>query len=176
MSKIEFLRDQMIESRNFVNRLIAELPQDLWYTIPENTNSNFAWQIGHVMMAQNFHAITVITGRNEKVNDLIPTMQYNKIFYGMGSLHRSVEKDLIPPATLKDQFDAVHDICLNNLHTVNDDMLNDDLEPIPFKHPVADIKYDALSWCFKHEMWHSAEMEEIKRTLGYPIKWLRDAK
>jgi uncharacterized damage-inducible protein DinB len=34
--------------------------------------------------------------------------------------------------------------------------------------------YEALSWCFKHEMWHSAEMEDIKRTLGHPIKWLRD--
>lgn len=176
MSKIEFLKDQMIESRNFVNRLISELPQELWYTIPENTDSNFAWQIGHIMMAQNFHALTVITGRNEKVNNLISVAQYNKIFNGMGSLHRSVEKDLIPTSTLKEQFDTVHDICLDNLSKLNDDILNDSLEPIHFKHPVADIKYEALSWCFKHEMWHSAEMEEIKRTLGHPIKWLRDEK
>ncbi len=28
------------------------------------------------------------------------------------------------------------------------------------------------SWCFKHEMWHSAEMEAIKQALGYPIKWM----
>jgi hypothetical protein len=176
MSKIEFLRDQIIESRNFVNRLISELPQDLWYTIPENTDSNFAWQIGHIMMAQNFHAITVITVSNEKVNNIIPAAQYNKIFYGMGSLHRSVEKDLIPTAKLKEQFDAVHQICIDNLSKLTDDILSDKLEPIPFKHPVADTKYEALSWCFKHEMWHSAEMEEIKRTLGHPIKWLRDAK
>ncbi len=64
------------------------------------------------MMAQNFHAITVITGSNEKVNNLIP---------------------------------------------------------------AAKVKYDALSWGFKHEMWHSAETKEIKRTLGHPIKWLQDA-
>jgi hypothetical protein len=54
------------------------------------------------------------------------------------------------------------------------EILGDKLEPIPFKHPVADIKYDALSWCFKHEMWHSAEMEDIKMRLGHQIKWLRD--
>ena len=74
MSKIEFLSDQLTESRNFVNRLVSELPQDLWYEIPE--------------------------------------------------------------------------------------------------HPVASTKYEALSWCFKHEMWHSAEMEDIKRALGHPIKWI----
>ena len=44
MKRIDFLREQIIESRNFVNRLISEIPQDLWYTIPQNTDSNFAWQ------------------------------------------------------------------------------------------------------------------------------------
>lgn len=172
ISKIGFLKDQIIESRNFVNRLISEIPQDLWYTIPNSTDSNFAWQIGHVMMAQNFHAITVITGRNEKVIDLIPIVQYNKIFNGMGSLHRSVDKDLISPAKLKEQFDTVHKICIDTLTKLNDDVLDNKLEPIPFKHPIAETKYEALSWCFKHEMWHSAEMEAIKRNLGYPIKWI----
>ena len=55
---------------------------------------------------------------------------------------------------------------------INDDILFEQLEPIPFKHPVAEVKYEALAWSFKHEMWHSAEMEELKRMLGYPIKWL----
>ena len=172
MSKINFLKDQMIESRNFINRLISEIPQDLWYIIPDNTDSNLAWQIGHIMMAQNFHAITVITGRNEKVNELIPVVQYNKIFNGMGTLHRSVEKDLIPTVQLKEQFDTVHKICIDNLDDLSDDILDNKLEPIPFKHPVANVKYEALSWCFKHEMWHAAEMEAIKRDLGHPIKWI----
>lgn len=138
MSKIEFLRDQIVETRVFVNRLISEIPQDLWYVIPDNTDSNFAWQIGHMMMAQNFHAITVITGRNEKINDFMPVAQYNKVFYGMGSLHRSLEKDLIPTVRLKEQFDTVHEICIGNLIKLSDDMLSDKLEPIPFKHPVAE--------------------------------------
>jgi hypothetical protein len=172
MSKIEFLKDQFIESRNFVNRLVSEIPEDLWFTIPENTDSNFAWQIGHLMMAQNFHALTVITGLNEKVNNLIPVAQFNKIFNGMGSLHRSVKKDVIAAEVLKEQFDTVHEICLDNLSKLSDDVLLDKLEPIPFRHPVAENKYEALSWCFKHEMWHSAEMEAIKRDLNYPIKWI----
>jgi len=172
MSKIEFLKDQIIESRNFVNRLISELPQELWYTIPANTDSNFAWQIGHLMISQNFHAITVITGKNEKVYDLIPVVNYVKLFNGMGAIHRSVEKDLIPTSKLKEQLDTVHEICLDNLCKLTDDILDKKLESIPFKHPVANIKYEAISWSFKHEMWHSAEMEAIKRDLGHHTKWI----
>ncbi len=172
MNKVIFLREQIIESRNFVNRLISEIPQDLWYTIPENTDSNFAWQIGHLMISQNFHAITCITGKSIKVSQFIPIADYVKYFNGMGTLHRSVEKDLLPTSKLKEQFDIVHEICIDNLSVLNDDILLDELEPIPFKHPVANNKYEALSWCFKHEMWHSAEMEAIKLALGHPIIWL----
>ncbi len=72
MIKINFLKAQIIESRKFVNRLISELPENLWYTIPEGTDSNFAWQVGHLMISQNFHAISCITGRNEVVWKTIP--------------------------------------------------------------------------------------------------------
>ncbi len=174
MNQVDFLRGQIIESRNFVNRLISELPQNLWYEIPENTDSNFAWQIGHLMISQNFHAITCITGRNGKVSNLIPVVDYIKIFNGMGALHRSVEKDIIPVAKLIEQFNVVHEICLDNFSKLDDDILTQQLAPIPFKHPVANTKYEALSWCFKHEMWHSAEMEAIKLALGYPIVWMKD--
>ena len=122
MKRIDFLREQIIESRNFVNRLISEIPQDLWYTIPQNTDSNFAWQIGHLMISQNFHAITCITGRNTKVAELIPIFDYVRIFNGMGTLHRSVEKNLIPAYELKNQFDAIHEICIDNLSQLNDNI------------------------------------------------------
>lgn len=172
MSKIEFLKQQIAESRNFVNRLVSELPEDLWYTLPEGTDSNFAWQIGHLIISQNFHAISCITGRNEEIHKIIPLMDYVKIFNGMGTRHRSLEKDLIPTAELKKQFDAVHHICIHNLSLLDDSILSEELEPIPFRHPVAHNKYEAISWCFKHEMWHSAEMEAIKSALGHPIQWI----
>lgn len=148
MSKLGFLIDQIFESRDFVNRLISELPQDMWYAIPENTESNFAWQIGHLMLAQNFHAITVISGRNKEVNELIPVPQYVKLFNGMGTRQRSLKKDFISPARLKKQFDTIHSICIDSLSEINDDILEEELEPIPLKHPIAKTKYEAISWCF----------------------------
>lgn len=173
MSKIDFLKEQIIESRNFVNRLISELPEDLWYDIPEGTDSNFAWQIGHLIVSQNFHAISCITGKNEAVYKIIPILDYVKLFNGMGALHRSIEKGLVPVEKLSRQLDAVHEICINSLSQLDDSILSEALEAIPFKHPIANNKYEALSWCFKHEMWHCAEMEAIKVALGYPTQWMK---
>lgn len=172
MTKIDFLKDQIIETRNFTNRMISELPEELWYTIPENTDSNFAWQIGHIMVSQNFHAIWVVAGKNERLFELVPMAKYSRLFYGMGALHRSVSIDLIPTSILKEQFDTVHAICLDTLSTLADENLIEKLEPTPIKHPMAETKYEALSWSFKHEMWHCAEMESIKLALGHPIKWI----
>lgn len=173
MSKIDFLKEQLMEARSFVSRLMSELPEDLWYVIPEGTDSNFIWQVGHLLVSQNFHTMTSITGVNEEVGKLLPIQYYNRIFNGMGTLHRSIEKNLIPVSELRRQLEVVHKICLDNLDTLNDDVLSEQLEPLPFTHPVAEIKYEALSWSFKHEMWHSAEMEDIKRRLGYPIVWMK---
>lgn len=173
MSKLEFLREQIVEARTFVKRLMSELPEDLWYVIPEGTDSNFIWQVGHLLVSQNFHTMTAITGVNEKVGRLLPIREYNRLFSGMGTLHRSLEKHLIPVTKLKKQLDTVHQICIENLENLSDDVLSDPLAPLPFKHPVAEIKYEALSWSFKHEMWHSAEMEAIKRELGYPVLWMQ---
>ena len=64
MSKIDFLKEQIIEARTFVNRLMSELPEDLWYVIPEGTDSNFIWQVGHLLVSQNFHTLTTVTGVN----------------------------------------------------------------------------------------------------------------
>ena len=178
MSKIDFLKEQIIEARTFVNRLMSELPEDLWYVIPEGTDSNFIWQVGHLLVSQNFHTLTAVTGVNEKVGRLVPIQKYNRIFNGMGTLHRSIEKDLIPVAELREQTEIVHQICIENLETLNDDVLAECLQPLPFKHPVAETKYEALSWSFKHEMWHSAEMEAIKRdisSLRYEIRDFDDA-
>ena len=85
---------------------------------------------------------------------------------------------MIPVAELREQTEIVHQICIENLETLNDDVLAECLQPLPFKHPVAETKYEALSWSFKHEMWHSAEMEAIKRdisSLRYEIRDFEDA-
>ena len=115
MSKIDFLKEQIVEARTFVNRLMSELPEDLWYVIPEGTDSNFIWQVGHLLVSQNFHTLTAITGVNERVGRLVPIQKYNRMFNGMGTLHRSIEKGLISVAELREQMEIVHQMVLRQI-------------------------------------------------------------
>ena len=172
MTTMNFLKKQVIETRTFTNRLISEMPEDLWYTIPENTNTNFAWQIGHLLMAQNFHIFSCAFGRNQEIFGRIPMQEYSKVFRGLGSYERSIPKEYVSIDKLKDYFNLVFDLCVEYMDKSNDDILFDKLEPIPFKHPIANNKYEAISWSFKHEMWHCAEMEQIKWQLGNQMKWI----
>ncbi|MCD7936385.1 MAG: DinB family protein, partial [Tannerellaceae bacterium] len=171
MDKMNFLIDQIVETRNFTNRLISETPQDLWYVIPENTNSNFAWQLGHLLVAQNFHTLTAVTGVNSEVVAQMPIHLYNRVFYGMGTGQRSVGEEVVSPGLLLEQLERVYEICLASLSLLTDEVLELPLQPLPFTHPVAATRYEALAWSFKHEMWHCAEMEEIKRKLDCPVVW-----
>lgn len=172
MTTLDFLKNQVTETRNFTKRLISEMPDDLWFNIPENTDSNFAWQIGHIFLAQNYHIISCAFGREPKIFEKIPVQSYANVFGGLGSHHRSVDKDFVKISELKDNLDFVFDLCIEKLATSNDEILTEELEPTPFKNPIAKNKYDAISWSFKHEMWHCAEMEQIKIKLGKQFKWI----
>jgi hypothetical protein len=172
MTTLDFLKNQVIETRTFTKSLISEMPEDLWFKIPENTDSNFAWQIGHIFLAQNFHIISCAFGRESKIFEKIPIQSYAKVFAGLGSHHRSVNKDFVTVSELKDNFNFVFDFCIKKLDSATDEILTQELEPTPFRNPIAKNKYDAISWSFKHEMWHCAEMEQIKIKLGKQFKWI----
>ncbi len=173
MSTLDFLKDQIVETRSFTNRLIEEMPEDLWYVKPDHTDSNFAWQIGHVFLAQNYHVISCAFGRDPKVFDKIPVQSYSKVFAGLGSDNRSVDKDFITITELKDGFNFIFDLCVEKLVFASDEILDKELEPTSFKNPIAKNKYEAIAWSFKHEMWHCAEMEHIKTKLGKKFKWIQ---
>jgi len=169
IDRIQFLSEQIQETGDFTNRLISEIPKELWFEVPVHTDMNFAWQVGHLIASQNFHGITVIHGRNRKIFESMPIMNYNRAFYGMGDEHRSIEEGIYPASQLKEHFDLIQEISLKLMATFPEEKLDDPLEPVPLKHPLAKTKYEALSWSFKHEMWHCAEMELVKRLLGKPI-------
>lgn len=171
MTTLDFLKDQVIETRNFTKRLISEMPEDLWFEIPENTDSNFAWQVGHIFVAQNYHVISCVFGREPKIFEKIPIRSYMKVFAGLGSLHRSVDKDFVTIPELTENLDFVFDLCIEKLDKTNDEILKEELEPTPFRNPIAKNKYQSISWSFKHEMWHCAEMEQIKIKFGKQFKW-----
>jgi len=172
MNKIEFLRDQIIETRNFTNRLIGELPEEKWYLIPEGTDSNFAWQIGHLIASQNFHLLIVISGRNAKIAEHVQIDRYNRLCYGMGATHRSLSTDLIPVNKLKADLEFVHQTAIDHLMTLAEEQLYDKLEPIPLniQWPISNMKQSrgaSNTRCGIVPRWRISNCDWI------PTKWMK---
>jgi len=133
MTTVDFLKNQVVETRSFTKRLISEMPDDLWFDIPEGTNSNFAWQVGHILLAQNYHIISCAFGRDKSVFNRIPMKEWAKVFGGLGSQNRSVTKDFVKISELKNNLDFVYNLCIEKLDAANDEFLTKELEPTPFK-------------------------------------------
>jgi hypothetical protein len=148
---------------------LSETPQEIWYETPDVIQSNIAWQVGHLIVSQYYHAIAVITGPNLALFNDVPLKDYFPIY---SMFTKSVHNELKPsPDKLFMELDIVNKYADKQLDTLTDADLDAELEPTRFPHPIAKTKYEALTWNFRHEMWHLGQISTLKRILGHPTKW-----
>jgi hypothetical protein len=167
--KINFIKEQNRLTREHTIKILSETPEGIWYETPDIIQSNIAWQVGHLIVSQYYHAIAVITGPNLVLFNDVPLKDYFPIY---SMFTKSVINELKPsPEKLLMELDIVNKYANRQLETLNDADLDKELESTKFPHPIAKTKYDALTWNFRHEMWHLGQISTIKRILGYPTKW-----
>jgi hypothetical protein len=167
--KIEFIREQNRLTREQTIKILSQTPHNIWYETPEIINSNIAWQVGHLIVSQYYHAIAVITGPNLDIFNVVPLKDYFPVY---SMLTKSVINDLNPtPEKLLSELIFIDNYADKQLDKLNDEDLKEPLEQTKFPHPIAKTKYEALTWNFKHEMWHLGQISTIKRILGNPTKW-----
>jgi len=153
----EFIRDELILSRQWTDKILSNFPEALWKISPEKFKTNINWQVGHLIISTYFHSILSISGSDEKVKQSFNPREYSE-FYGMGS----------NPLSEIDSKDEA-DVMLRNLKLVDErsleilDALEDENleEKTLIRNPMAKIKKDALIWTFKHQMWHNGQMALI---------------
>jgi hypothetical protein len=63
---------QMVFSRDYTLNLIANVPDELWHTPAKGVPTHFAWQIGHLAVAQYGLMLFRQRGRAEGDLDLMP--------------------------------------------------------------------------------------------------------
>ena len=172
MDTVHFLIDQFKLSRGKIFELLNEVPHDVWFKNAGAPNSNVAWQVGHLVLASNYHCISLVLGINEAMIQKDSFKIYMKYCIGLGSINRSLPEGFISVEDLISDLKEVHDISITGLRNLQDSDLNRPLEPTKMKHPFAKTKYEALSWAFKHDIWHCAEIENLKMNLGIGHKWM----
>ncbi len=167
--KVEFIREQSITTRELTKKLLAETPFELWYETPKIIESNIAWQVGHLIVSQYFHSIAVITGPNLDIFNEVPLTSYFPIY---SMMTKSTINDLQPePSRLLNELEIINNYASKQFDNLTDTELASPLEPTKMRHPIAKTKYEALTWSFRHEMWHLGQISTLNRIFGNPTKW-----
>lgn len=162
MTAIDLLLIQTQEAHKWTHQLIDSVPDPLWDITPEVLESNIAWQIGHLVISEYYHAILVIKGFDEEITAKIDLKTQNQL-YGYNSDPRNVVGKA-HPLELREQLHFIQKKVLATVGALRDTELEAAVEqPIKQKHPVAITKFDAISWNIKHTMWHCGQMATLKR-------------
>jgi len=170
-TRIQFLQDQFKQSRNVLSRFLHQVPDEKWFDVAGQPQSNIAWQVGHLVIATYFHGIGLMDGKECQTLDRLSYDIYRKHCVGLGSKERVLPQGLISPAQLRNELLLVQAACDEKLLALTNEMLDLPPEPSRLNHPIAATKYEVLSWMFKHDAWHCGEMELIKLNLGLGFKW-----
>ena len=168
MNVTDLLVKQTKDAHIWTNKLIDSIPMENWDDTPDTLASNISWQVGHLIISENYHAILVIRGFDEEILKKIDLKTLNMSFG-----HGSEPKDVIgntDPRLLKEQLLFSQQKVIDTIDTLtSDDLTQDVLQPVKQKHPVAETKLEAVSWNIKHTMWHCGQIASIKRLIhgGY---------
>ena len=167
--KVEFIREQSLTTRELTLKILKETPFDIWYETPKIIETNIAWQVGHLIVSQYFHSIAVITEPNLDIFNEVPLTSYFPIY---SMMTKSTLNELQPePDRLLKELEIINKYATRQFDNLKDSELDNPLEPTKMRHPIAKTKYEALTWSFRHEMWHLGQISTLKRILGNSTIW-----
>jgi hypothetical protein len=152
---------QMAFSRDYTLNLIANVPDELWQKPSQRVPSHFAWQIGHLAVAQYGLMLFRQRGRAEGDLDLMPGWLRKR--YARGSVP-SVEES--PEATKSEMLELlakIHTAAMAFVPTMSAESL---AEPTDMPYTAYPIKLGALLFCPLHESIHAGQIGLLRRAHG----------
>lgn len=164
MNITDLLIKQTRDAHSWTNKLIDSVPLEHWEETPDTLSSNISWQVGHLVISENYHSILVVSGFDEEIMQKIDLRDLNhKYGYDSNPKEHIGQSD---PEVLRGQLHYMQQKVIQNISTLTLSDLETAVEqPIKQKHPVATTKLDAVSWNIKHTMWHCGQIASIKRLI-----------
>ena len=163
MNQIEVLLKQTKDTHHWIDELIYSIPEEKWDLTPETIDTNVTWQVGHLIMSEAYHAVFCISGFPMDIVQQMPLRDYSNSFSFNEPPENSVGK--FQPQDLKKHLRIVQDKTLYVYSKLTISDMNKPLEPTKVPHPIAKIKFEALSWNVQHNMWHCGQLGILKRVL-----------
>jgi hypothetical protein len=162
MEIIELIKDQIQSVKEKTDSFIISTTEKDWNFTPQIIETNFNWQIGHIVLANYLHGVASISGVNEKVRALINIPNFIK-FYGINSNPNLYFDEKPNSEELISQYEMIFELIFVKLNNLKIEDLEKNTE-IP--NPGAKTKYEALTTLIKHQSWHNGQIAILKRLLG----------
>lgn len=152
---------QMEFARQYTLGLLDSVPEELWGVSPAGFPTHFAWQVGHLAMAQYGLMLFRMRGRAEGDVALMPGWMRKR--YSRGS------SPSLDPADNPSKTDLLE--CLQRIHAsamafVADLPVAVLQEPTDMPFTGFPIKLGALLFCPLHESIHSGQIGLLRRAHG----------
>ena len=161
MSTLDLIQQEIKSTQRWTEWMIEKIPEQHWNTTPEVLRTNMNWQIGHILANKCFHAVDCIVPDAAERTQTLPMDHYHS-WYGVGSDPLTDSQSKPGKEQLLTHLNFIDAVTLEVLETLNAQDLDHATE-VP--NPVAKTKYEALMWCFKHQMWHNGQIAILARAL-----------
>ncbi|MFO0869582.1 MAG: DinB family protein [Pirellulales bacterium] len=163
MSLAELALAQIVSARQYLQTLLADLPDDEWFVMPTGAATHVAWQVGHLAMAEYGLCLFRQRGRTAADLELMPGT-FRKQFQ-RGSQPQPDPQQNPTPAEIRQALDTVHSQVLAEVPTFTDEQLS---QPADMPYAAQPTRYGALLFCAHHEMLHAGQIGLLRRLLGHP--------
>lgn len=161
--QLEIAQRQIAFARSYTKSLIADVEDELWFTIPAGCVTHVAWQIGHLAMAQYGLCLFRMRGRRSTDVELMSSAFRKKYFKGTTP---DPDPDKNPAVSeIRAVFDRVFEQVNQEMAEFNEADLQ---EPIDEPYAAYNTKLGGLLFCSHHEMMHAGQIGLLRRLLGKP--------
>lgn len=160
-SRTQLALAQINFARNYTQRLLADIEDDLWFAQPNGAPNHIAWQIGHLAVAQYGLCLFRVRGRRASDQQLMPS-KFRKQF-SRGTTPQPDPAQNPSPQELRDVFDRIHTQANQELAEIGDADLTGEIE---MPYAVEPTQLGGLYFCSAHEMLHAGQIGLIRRLIG----------
>jgi hypothetical protein len=170
LSELTAMRDaglgQMEFARAYTLQLLNDVSDDLWLAPIPGIPSNFAWQIGHIAVAQYGLMLFRQRGRAEGDLDLMPGWFRKR--YGRGSTPLGESTEHPCKTEMLAILENIHRSSMEFMRTAPAELL---IEPTEMPYAAYPIKLGAFLFCPLHESIHAGQIGLLRRAHGLaPIR------
>ena len=162
--KLKFIKEQIEWVDAWTSNLIKDVREDELRLV-DALGTSLNWQIGHILISKYFHSIQSILKKDHAViidvNQRVPIDDFFKNYFA-GSNPRDEWKARPNKVQLIEYKEEMDLATMQVLEGLAEKELK---EAIELPNPVAKTKYDALTFTFKHQMWHNGQIALINRVI-----------